>query len=159
MTPLFAAALVTLATDGWTIHTEAELNAALKSACETATAAEKPVLIGFSAPWCLDCKVLHKLEKEPEVAAELAHWEQVVTDVGKFDRHIPLMNEFGGDRIAWWVALQPTADQCSAPVTTWKRLRSGGIEPATGKNLQSAADLIGWLQTARGASASPADPQ
>lgn len=135
--------------DAWTVHNPEALQAALTQACTRATAADKPVLLGFSAPWCLDCQVLHKLEVEPTVAAELASWERVVTDVGRFERHQPLLRALGGDRIAWWVALKPTADQCSASPTTWPRLRSGGIEPATGQQVQTAADLVQWLVEAR----------
>lgn len=142
--------LTALAADGWTVHTDTELSAALQSACERATAADKPVLLGFSAPWCLDCKVLHKLEADPKVQAELAHWERVVTDVGRFERHQPMLKAFGGDRIAWWAALRPTAEQCSLPPTEWPRLKVGGIEPTSNKKLQTAEDLVAWLSSARG---------
>ncbi|MBO85683.1 MAG: hypothetical protein CL927_10015 [Deltaproteobacteria bacterium] len=145
-----------VAADGWTIHTEAALTAELQAACTRAVPARKPVLLGFSAPWCLDCKVLHKLETDPKVAAELKNWERVVTDVGRFERHAPLLRTFGGDRIAWWAALQPTEKDCTQPVTTWKRLRTGGIEPASGKTVQSADDLVQWLVDARTKGATPA---
>lgn len=156
MSPLPLAALLggTLAagpapTDAWTVHTPEALQTALAAACTRATAADKPVLLGFSAPWCLDCRVLHTLESEPSVVAELAHWERVVTDVGRFERHQPLLKAFGGDRIAWWVALRPSAAQCTADPTTWPRLRTGGIEPATGTTVQTAPDLVRWLSDAR----------
>jgi hypothetical protein len=137
------------ATEGWTIHSDVELRAALKTACTKASASGRPVLLGFSAPWCLDCTVLHRLEKDPKVIAELANWERIVTDVGKFERHKSMLQAFGGDRIAWWAALQPTAAQCDADPTTWPRLRTGGIEPASGQKLQTADALVQWLRDAR----------
>jgi len=149
VTALVLVGSLALAADGWTVHTPEQLAAELKTACERATTANKPVLLGFSAPWCLDCKVLHKLEKDPAVVAEHAHWERVVTDVGKFEHHQALLKAFGGDRIAWWVALRPEAAQCSQPPTTWKVLRSGGIEPASNQKLQTATDLVTWLTEAR----------
>lgn len=142
--------LAALSTEGWTVHTPEALAADVKAACERATAADKPVLLGFSAPWCLDCKVLHKLEADPKVQAELANWERVVTDVGRFERHQTLLKALGGDRIAWWAALKPTAAQCSADPASWPRLKVGGIEPASNKKLQTADDLVGWLTAARG---------
>ena len=141
------------AKEGWTIHTEAELSAALKTACTKATESGQPVLLGFSAPWCLDCTVLHRLEQDPKVIAELANWQRVVTDVGKFERHKPMLQAFGGDRIAWWAALRPTAAQCDTDPTTWPRLRTGGIEPASGETLQTADALVQWLRAARTGSA------
>ena len=149
-------AVLALAVDGWTVHTPVELATELKTACERAAPAQKPVLLGFSAPWCLDCKVLHKLEADPKVTAELARWERVVTDVGRFERHAELLRAFGGDRIAWWAALQPTAENCAKPVTSWPRLRTGGIEPASGTTVQSADDLVQWLADARGKGTGPA---
>ena len=143
-------AVLALAADGWTVHTPVQLTTELKAACERAATTQKPVLLGFSAPWCLDCKVLHKLEADPKVAAELARWERVVTDVGRFERHKPMLKAFGGDRIAWWAALRPTAEQCSLPPTEWPRLKVGGIEPTSNKKLQTAEDLVAWLSSARG---------
>ena len=49
-------AVLTLAVDGWTVHTPVELANELKTACERAAPLVR--LLGFSAPWCLDCKVL-----------------------------------------------------------------------------------------------------
>ncbi len=142
--------LTALSTEGWTIHTSEELATHVQAACARATAADKPVLLGFSAPWCLDCKVLHKLESDPTVQAELANWERVVTDVGRFERHQPLFKALGGDRIAWWAALNPTAEMCADSPSTWPRLKVGAIEPASSKTLQTADDLVGWLTAARG---------
>lgn len=142
--------LAALAAEGWTVHTPEALATEIQAACARATAAEKPVLLGFSAPWCLDCKVLHKLESDPKVQAELANWERVVTDVGRFERHQSLLKELDGDRLAWWAALKPTAAQCADSPATWPRLKVGGIEPASSKKLQTVDDIVGWLTTARG---------
>ncbi len=146
---VFVLLMMGLGAEPWPHHTDAELKTEISAACVRATAAKKPVLLSFSAPWCVDCQVLHKLERDPAVQAELTNWEQVSTDVGQFDQHQTLLKALGGDRIAWWAALAPTADQCTADAATWPRLKVGPIEPATSGQFQTAADVVGWLQTAR----------
>lgn len=132
----------------WVERSDAELNTVLGEACSSATAEKKPVLLAFSAPWCIDCRQMRALEAQPELAGELAGWEEVVVHVGRFDRHTALRERFKVGAIAHWVALAPT--DCSADVTTWPVLRASTFEPQTGWfGAKTAPELRDWLVQAR----------
>lgn len=133
----------------WVERSHAELKAVLDQTCASATAADKPVLLAFSAPWCIDCRQTRALEEQPELVSELAHWEKVVVDVGRFDRHKPLLERFKVGAIAHWVALRPT--DCAQDVTAWPVLRASTFEPQTGWfGAKTAPELRDWLVKARG---------
>lgn len=133
----------------WVERSDDELAAAVTQTCEAAVAANKPVLVAFSAPWCVDCRLVRRLEVEPELAAELTQWEQVVVDVGRFDRHEAILEHFGVRAIATWAALQPTS--CDQPLTQWTLLDKGRFEPATNPlSKRSAQAFAHWLRAARG---------
>ncbi len=133
----------------WVQRTDAELSAVLQTTCAQATAANKPILISFSAPWCGDCRQVRALEHQPAMAAELQRWEEVVVEVGRLDRHVDLLQHFKVSAIARWVAVRPT--DCSAPVTAWPVLKSGTLEPQTGMfGPRTEAELVAWLVEARG---------
>jgi thiol-disulfide isomerase/thioredoxin len=133
----------------WVERTDAELTAELQSTCAAATAQSKPVLLAFSAPWCIDCRQMRALEAQPELAAELMNWEKVVIDVGRLDRHKPLLEKFKVGAIAHWVALGPT--DCTANVVDWPVLRASTFEPQTGWfGPKTAPELRDWLVKARG---------
>ena len=132
----------------WVERTDAELSAVLQETCTRAETAGKPVLLAFSAPWCIDCRQVRALEAQPELAQELASWEKVVVDVGRLDRHRPLLERFQVGAIAHWVALKPT--DCSEDVTEWPVLRASTFEPQTGWfSAKTAPELRDWLQKAR----------
>lgn len=136
-----------LAGDGyWTTRTDAELGAALEATCEAAKAEGDGVLVEFSASWCPDCRTVRALKGEPVLAKALEGWKAIVVDPGRFDRHTALLKHWEVGAIAAWIALAP--EDCAAPPTTWKVLRSGTFEPATGET-RTAADLAGWLSAAR----------
>jgi thiol-disulfide isomerase/thioredoxin len=131
----------------WVERTYAELAAVLRETCTRAIGADKPVLLAFSAPWCIDCRQMRALEGQPELATELARWEKVVVDVGRLDRHRPLLEAFRVGAIAHWVALAPT--DCREDVTRWPVLRASTFEPQTGWfGAKTAPELQAWLQDA-----------
>ena len=132
----------------WTERTDAELGALLTDACTASVTDGQPVLLEFSAPWCQDCVMLHRMSTEPALKAELDQWHHITAHVGRYDRHIDLLKAFSGDRIAWWVALKPT--DCSAAPATWPVLKKGGIEPTADKAIQTPEAVVQWLKTARG---------
>lgn len=125
----------------WVERSDLELDALLRSTCTN----DQPVLLAFSAPWCGDCKRVRQLESQEPLKSELAQWSKVVVHVGRFDRHAPLREAFGVHSIAHWVALAP---DCTKPIPSWERLAEGVFEPASGEP-KTAADLAGWLQSAR----------
>ena len=131
----------------WVERSDVELDAALKAACERASARDALVLLEFSAEWCIDCKVVSRMK--PTLARELANWEWVTANVGRFDRHAALREAFAVGGIVTWVALEPS--DCSAPVPAWPRKRAGLLEPASGSGPKTPRDLEAWLREARGA--------
>ena len=133
----------------WVERSDAELDAELATACAAAKDQDDGVLLAFSAPWCGDCRRVRDLEAQPPLSDELERWQKTVVHVGRFTRHRRLIRHFEVGAIAYWVALEP--GDCSQPVETWPVLRKGVFEPASNpKNGRSAADLAGWLVTARG---------
>jgi thiol-disulfide isomerase/thioredoxin len=132
----------------WTPRTEPALQAALAQTCAASVADKKPVLLQFSAEWCGDCRAAEALKADPAVQAELAGWHTLVIDVGRFERHQPLLKAFGATGIAWWVAARPV--DCAQPAEAWPRLKVGPIEPTSDRAVESPAQLVGWLASARG---------
>lgn len=133
----------------WVKRTDAELAVVLRGACDAAVADGEPVLIEFSAPWCVDCRALEALERHPDLAREYGAWRRVRVDVGRFDRHPALLAAFEVRAIAAWVALRPT--DCTTPVETWPRLGSRLVELDSGAaKAEGAPGLIAWLVQTRG---------
>lgn len=132
----------------WLTRTDAELDAAFEAACASHKADNKPVLLAFSAEWCIDCKRVYALSKTAPLAEELAEWHTVVINPGRFDKHLPVLGAFGVDRIVTWVATRP--QDCRLPAPSWTRLRQGTFEPASGEPW-TAEQLAVWLRDARGA--------
>lgn len=133
----------------WTVRTDLELDDLLRDTCEAAVADGRPVLLEFSAPWCVDCKLLKRITDRDPVRSELESWHRVVVDVGRFERHDALREAFEVAAIARWVALRPT--DCVTPVTRWPRLREGTLEPQSGQEgPRTDEDVLRWLVEARG---------
>lgn len=134
----------------WVERSGSELEALLDQTCATAVAEDKPVLLAFSAPWCMDCRQVRILSVEEPLRSEREVWEEVVVHVGRFTRHRDLLEAFDVKAIAYWVALQPTT--CDAPVTAWPVLRQGTFEPLSNPNAgRTSVELARWLREARGA--------
>jgi thiol:disulfide interchange protein DsbD len=132
----------------WVERSEPELDTALRETCVRAQAAGRPVLLSLSAPWCVDCRLLRRLEVEPVLAAELEQWETLVVDVGRLDRHPALLEQFGVRAVATWVALQPTG--CREPVSRWVVLDVSRVEPASNPlSKRSPEALARWLRRSR----------
>ncbi len=135
----------------WTPRSDAQLAADLKATCETAVAADKPVLVEFSAAWCGDCKRLRVLKTESPLKESMATVASLVVDVGRFDRHKDLLTAFKIGAIAYWRLTRPT--DCSQPVTAWPVLASSTLEPAHGASgPRTAAEVSAWLEAAKGTS-------
>ncbi|TVQ87104.1 MAG: hypothetical protein EA397_19325 [Deltaproteobacteria bacterium] len=130
----------------WSVRTDAELEAALQQACERAVATERPVLIQFSASWCIDCKKIRSLSTQPPLVDELRAWETLVIDPGRFERHEGLVNAFNVSRLATWIATRPS--DCRLPAPGWPRLAEGSFEPVSGSSV-TAEQLTAWLKQAR----------
>ena len=128
---------------------EAELATRLSGLCLDAREANQPLLIEFSAAWCSDCRRLHEMKQEPALAEELDAWPAVIVNVGRFDRHRPLLDSLGVESIAHWEVLAPTS--CEEAIDTWPRLARRTLEVSSGaaRNL-SPADLARWLAKLRG---------
>lgn len=131
----------------WAPRTDAELSRELTAACAASVADKKPVLLQFSAAWCGDCRAAEALKADPAVQAALTGWHTLLIDVGRFERHQPLLKAYGATGIAWWVALAPT--DCSQPPEAWPRLKAGPIEPSSDASLSAPGALVTWLDSAR----------
>ena len=131
----------------WVARTDEELDAALRGACEAAKEKGQPLLLQFSAPWCVDCRRMRAMAAEAPLAPALAGWTSLIIDPGRFDRHEGLLQAFEVSRLATWVAVAPT--DCALPATAWPRLAHGAFEPATGTPVTAEA-LVAWLDAARG---------
>ena len=119
----------------------------LKQRCAASRADGKPLLLEFSAPWCVDCRTLNGLAEEPVLASRLEQVHHIVVDVGRWEHHQPLVQAFEVSALAWWVVLAP--DDCEAPVPQWPRLSQGGFEPSsTGRGSRTAAGVAAWLDAA-----------
>ena len=62
----------------WQKRSDAQLETTLKRACTTSQTDHRPILLAFSAPWCIDCKQIRLLEEEPKLRTELDQWHHIV---------------------------------------------------------------------------------
>ena len=130
------------------VRDETELAAALASVCTRSLESGRPLLMEFSAPWCSDCLVLHRMKQEEALAAELAQWPHIVINVGEFEEHPELLEAFDVRSIARWVVLRPAS--CKAPISQWRRITQRTLEPDSGaERAVSAGDLAEWLESLR----------
>lgn len=132
----------------WVKRSDDELAAVFKESCEASVADGKPVLVEFSAPWCLDCRALQLLEKNQAMATEYANFHRVRVDVGRFDRHKALLDHFEVRAIANWLILRP--DDCRLEVTRWPKGNQRVVELDSGAAAEEGPQgLIMWLKLAR----------
>jgi thiol:disulfide interchange protein len=123
----------------WDETTEGEVLDDITAAKECAGAHGRRLLLEFVAPWCEDCQEMAKLDETPEVAATLRErFERVRINVGKWDRHEALRNNFGVHALATYIVIDPK---------TSKQLAQTTLEPITkpGQKL-TPADWLRWLR-------------
>lgn len=131
-------------------RTDAQLTAELETRCHSARDAGRPLLLEFSAAWCSDCRKLHAMKQDALLAEELEEWETVVVNVGRFDRHRPLLAALGVESIAHWEVLAPT--RCDTPIGTWPSLARRTLEVSSGDARDlTPGDLADWLSRLRAA--------
>jgi thiol:disulfide interchange protein len=124
----------------WDETSEREVLAAISAAKACAATHDRRVLLEFVAPWCEDCQEMAKLDETDVVAATLKErFERVRVNVGKWDRHEGLRNDYEVHALATYVVLDPKTSRVLAKTT---------LEPITkanpGKKL-TAPDWAHWL--------------
>lgn len=124
----------------WDETTEAEVLDAISSAKTCAAQHNRRLLLEFVAPWCADCQEMSKLDETPLVAAALrSRFERVRVNVGKWDRHEALRENFGVRALATYVVIDPKTSKLLAKTT---------LEPITRKGKKLTAEQwASWLKT------------
>jgi thiol-disulfide isomerase/thioredoxin len=126
------------------LRTDVELRSLFQKTCETAKAANKPILLNAGAGWCSDCRLLARLEQEEPLQGELSHFAQISVNLGE-DAHEWLRSAFKIRGIARWIVFRPS--DCQSPVESWKPQHSRVVEPASRGAETNAAELVTWLQS------------
>ncbi len=74
----------------------ANADAQVAAAFARARKSHKRVLIDLGGNWCVDCLVLANFVRLPEMRRFLeAHYEEVLVDVGRFNRNLQIPARFG----------------------------------------------------------------
>jgi thiol:disulfide interchange protein len=74
----------------------ANADAQVAAAFARAQKSHKRVLIDLGGNWCVDCLVLSNFLKLPEMRRFMnAHYEEVLVDVGRFNRNLQIPARFG----------------------------------------------------------------
>lgn len=122
----------------WDETTEAEVLDAISSAKACAAQHNRRLLLEFVAPWCADCQEMSKLDETPLVAAALrARFERVRINVGKWDRHEALRENFEIRALATYIVIDPKTSRLLAKTT---------LEPITKKGKKLTAEQwASWL--------------
>lgn len=124
----------------WDETSEAQVLEAISAAKRCAAEHERRLLLEFVAPWCQDCREMAKLDATETVDKVLRErFERVRINVGKWDRHEALRNNYGVKALATYIVIDPKTSRVLVQTT---------LEPITkkrGKRL-TAADWATWLQ-------------
>ena len=129
-------------------RSDTELSRELVSVCRAAREAGRPLLVEFSAAWCSDCRRLHEMKRAPALADELARWPAIVVNVGRFDRHRPLLATLGVESIAHWEVMAPA--RCTEPIGSWPTVARRTLEVSSGAARDlTPRDLAQWLAAIR----------
>jgi hypothetical protein len=74
----------------------ANADAQVAAAFARAQKSHKRVLIDLGGNWCVDCLVLSNFLRLPEMRRFMnAHYEEVLVDVGRFNRNLQIPTRFG----------------------------------------------------------------
>jgi thiol:disulfide interchange protein len=124
----------------WDETIEGEVLDAISNAKTCAAEHGRRLLLEFVAPWCEDCREMAKLDETDVVAATMKRrFERVRINVGKWDRHEGLRNNFDVHALATYIVIDPK---------TSKQLAKTTLEPITKKGQKlSAEQWARWLQT------------
>lgn len=123
----------------WDETTEGEVLDAISTAKLCAAEHGRRLLLEFVAPWCDDCQEMARLDEAPVVASVLAQrFERVRVNVGKWDRHEALRDNFGVRALATYIVIDPKTSKLLAKTT---------LEPITkpGQKL-TAEQWARWLK-------------
>jgi thiol-disulfide isomerase/thioredoxin len=123
----------------WDETTESQVLEAIGEAKACAAQNGRRLLLEFVAPWCADCQEMAKLEAVPSVEETLRRrFERVRINIGKWDRHEALRENFGVRALATYIVLEPKTSKLLAKTT---------LEPITKRGPKlSAADWQRWLE-------------
>jgi hypothetical protein len=124
----------------WDETTESQVLEAITAAKRCAGAQGRKLLLEFVAPWCADCREMAKLDDTAVVDETLrARFERVRINVGKWDRHEALRENYRVRALATYIIIDPKTSRVLAQTT---------LEPITkqrGKKL-TADDWATWLR-------------
>ncbi len=124
----------------WDETTESQVLAAIGDAKRCAAEHGRRLMLEFVAPWCDDCREMARLD-ETELVAKVRseRFERVRINVGKWDRHEALRENYAVKALATYIVIDPKTSQLLAKTT---------LEPITkkhGKKL-TAEDWATWLR-------------
>ena len=125
----------------WDETSESQVLEAISTAKQCAAAKGRRLLLEFVAPWCADCREMAMLDETPIVSETLrARFERVRVNVGKWDRHEALRENYRVKALATYIVIDAKTSRVLAQTT---------LEPITrkrGKKL-TAEDWATWLKT------------
>lgn len=125
----------------WDETTEDQVFEAITLAKACAAGNGRRLLLEFVAPWCADCREMAKLDETPLVSETLRkRFERVRVNVGKWDRHEGLRENYRVKALATYIVIDPKTSKVLAQTT---------LEPITkkrGKKL-TAEDWAAWLES------------
>jgi hypothetical protein len=125
----------------WDETTESQVLEAISAAKQCAAKSGRRLLLEFVAPWCADCREMAKLDETAVVSETLrARFERVRVNVGKWDRHEALRDNFKVRALATYIVIDPKTSRVLSQTT---------LEPISkqrGKKL-TAEDWASWLKT------------
>ncbi len=109
----------------WDETTESQVLEAIGTAKQCASANGRRLLLEFVAPWCADCREMAKLDETAIVSETLrSRFERVRVNVGKWDRHEALRENYRVKALATYIVIDPKTSRVLAQTT---------LEPITKK--------------------------
>lgn len=124
----------------WDETNESQVLAAIGDAKRCAAEHGRRLMLEFVAPWCDDCREMARLDETELVATVRSErFERVRINVGKWDRHETLRENYAVKALATYIVIDPKTSQQLAKTT---------LEPITkkhGKKL-TAEDWAAWLR-------------